>query len=247
MAKNRNTKRARVKLKAKFNQKPVRQVDWNLLIELNRDLVRALHYLDTVGRAIGNDYKEKIESDSKANETFKGYYHILGDIIKSVSKINVMHAEKDENGNPKVNEKGGLIFKKGKCLNETESGLCTSLMFEYQESIMNIEPMIEQVLPDLVAVIGANKETQAAVNALKGQLRNITSLATQDMVKSVREYEEEVKRVSSETARLMENNPEFAAIIEETVQNQHDQAIIETETTDTPVTDTSSSGGNNGE
>ena len=120
-------------------------------------------------------------------------------------------------------------------------------MFEYQESIMNIEPMIEQVLPDLVAVIGANKETQAAVNALKGQLRNITSLATQDMVKSVREYEEEVKRVSSETARLMENNPEFAAIIEETVQNQHDQAIIETETVDAPSTDTSSSGGNNGE
>ena len=172
---------------------------------------------------------------------------ILGDIIKSVSKINVMHAEKDEDGKPKVNEKGGLIFKKGKCLNETESGLCTSLMFEYQESIMNIEPMIEQVLPDLVAVIGANKETQAAVNALKGQLRNITSLATQDMVKSVREYEEEVKRVSSETARLMENNPEFAAIIEETVQNQHDQAIIETETVDAPSTDTSSSGGNNGE
>ncbi len=247
MAKNRNTKRVRVKLKAKFNQKHVRQVDWNLLIELNKDLVMALHYLDTVGRAIGNDYKEKIESDSKANETFKGYYHILGDIIKSVSKINVMHAEKDEDGKPKVNEKGGLIFKKGKCLNETESGLCTSLMFEYQESIMNIEPMIEQVLPDLVAVIGANKETQAAVNALKGQLRNITSLATQDMVKSVREYEEEVKRVSSETARLMENNPEFAAIIEETVQNQHDQAIIETETVDAPSTDTSSSGGNNGE
>lgn len=244
MAKNRNTKRARIKLKSKFNQKPLRQVDWSLLIELNRDLVQALHYLDTIGRAIGNDYKEKIESDSKANETFKGYYHILGDIIKAVGKINVMHAEKDEDGNPKVNVNGGLIFKKGKCLNETESGLCTSLMFEYQESIMNIEPMIEQVLPDLVAVVGANKETQAAVNTLKGQLRNITSLATQDMVKSVREYEEEVKRVSSETARLMENNPEFAAVIEETVQNQHDQAIIET--TDTPTTD-SSSGGNNGE
>ena len=242
MAKNRNTKRARIKLKSKFNQKPLRQVDWSLLIELNRDLVQALHYLDTIGKAIGNDYKEKIESDSKANETFKGYYHILGDIIKSVSKINVMHAEKDEDGNPKVNVNGGLIFRKGKCLNETESGLCTSLMFEYQESIMNIEPMIEQVLPDLVTVVGANKETQAAVNTLKGQLRNITSLATQDMVKSVREYEEEVKRVSSETARLMENNPEFAAVIEETVQNQHDQAIRET--TDTSG---SSSGGNNGE
>ena len=203
MPKNRNTKRARLKLKQKQKNQPAAKApNWNTLVEMNRDLLKCLVYLDTLGKQLHNDYK-------------------------SVAKLNLTHVEKNEDGTPKLTETGAYIFLRGKCKNESEKEACLAMVFEYQQELMNIEPMIEQVLPDLVSVLGANKETQEAVEKLKGQLGNITSLATLDMVGLVQEYEKEMKKISSLTSQLLETSPELAAGVGEATYGESETVNVE--------------------
>lgn len=228
MPKNRNTKRARLKLKQKQKNQPAAKApNWNTLVEMNRDLLKCLVYLDTLGKKLLEDYRDKLESNLRAKETFKGYYRIIEDVSKAVAKLNLTHVEKNEDGTPKLTEKGAYIFLRGKCKNETEKEACLAIVFEYQQELMNIEPMIEQVLPDLVSVLGANKETQDAVEKLKGQLGNITSLATLDMAVLVQEYEKEMKKVSSLTSQLLETSPELAAGVGEATYGEAETVNVE--------------------
>lgn len=233
MPKNRNTKRARLKLKQKQQQnQPNRAPNWTTLVEMNRDLLKCLVYLDTLGKKLLEDYKEKLETNLRAKETFQGYYRIIEDVSKSVAKLNLSHVEKNEDGTPKLTETGAYIFLRGKCKNESEKEACLAMVFEYQQELMNIEPMIEQVLPDLVSVLGANKETQEAVEALRGQLSSITSLATLDMAKMVQEYEKEMKKVSSITSQILETNPELAAGVGEATYGEEPAVNIEVQEND---------------
>ena len=233
MPKNRNTKRARLKLKQKQQQnQPNRAPNWTTLVEMNRDLLKCLVYLDTLGKKLLEDYKEKLETNLRAKETFQGYYRIIEDVSKSVAKLNLSHVEKNEDGTPKLTETGAYIFLRGKCKNDTEKEACLAMVFEYQQQLMDIEPMIEQVLPDLVSVLGANKETQEAVEALRGQLSSITSLATLDMAKMVQEYEKEMKKVSSITSQILESNPELAAGVGEATYGEAPVVDIEVQEND---------------
>lgn len=233
MPKNRNTKRARLKLKQKQqHNQPNHAPNWTTLVEMNRDLLKCLVYLDTLGKKLLEDYKEKLETNLRAKETFQGYYRIIEDVSKSVAKLNLSHVEKNEDGTPKLTETGAYIFLRGKCKNDTEKEACLAMVFEYQQQLMDIEPMIEQVLPDLVSVLGANKETQEAVEALRGQLSSITSLATLDMAKMVQEYEKEMKKVSSITSQILENNPELAAGVGEATYGEAPVVDIEVQEND---------------
>lgn len=208
MAKNRNTRRARLKLKQKARNKEqlIGKPSWETLLEINKDIIKSLVNFDLIGKALAKDCKEKLETSAEASETFKGFYIILGEMAKRIANLNLEHANLDEDGKAIVKEDNTIDFRRGKCKNEEEQQKCIDIFFAYEEEVMNLEPLTEQVLPDLIVALEAKEEMKKFVNDLRKDIDVLTSKASLDLHKATLEYQKAVKVVAAEAAKILETS-----------------------------------------
>lgn len=206
MGKNRNTRRARLKLKQKAKNKEqlVGKPSWDTLLEINKDIIKSLVNFDKLGKALVVDCAEKLKTSAEAAETFKGFYIIIGEMAKRISALNLEHANLDGEGKPIILEDNSIDFRRGKCKNEEEQQKCLDIFFAYEQEVMNLEPLSEQVLPDLVTILEAKEEMKKVIMDLKDNIDILTSKASIDLSKAVNEYQKAMKTVSTEAAKLLE-------------------------------------------